>query len=137
MIGLDTNVLLRLFIDDDDPEQTERARSLFARAGTEGPFLVNVVVLAEFAWTLAKPLKRQKDEIVKYLAGLLDADDLEIERLSAARAALDAFRTGKADFADYLLAEVNVELGCASTATFDGKALKSKLFSPVPRKLPP
>ena len=50
MIGLDTNVLLRLFVEDDDPAQTERARSLVGRAGTEGPFLVNAVVLAEFAY---------------------------------------------------------------------------------------
>ena len=125
-------MLLRLFVEDDDPAQTERARSLVGRAGTEGPFLVNAVVLAEFAWTLAKPLKRQRDEIVKYLAALFDADDLEIERKPAAVAALAAYRSGKADYSDYLLAEVNLELGCASTATFDGKALKSKLFSPVP-----
>jgi predicted nucleic-acid-binding protein len=130
MIGLDTNVLLRLFIDDD-AEQCERARAFVSAASEDGPCLVNVVVLAEFVWTLAKPLRRPKNEIVYYLEGLLSSDDLEIERKAAALAALADYREGSADFSDYLLAEVNVNLGCASTATFDGKALKSRLFSPV------
>lgn len=131
MIGPDTNVLLRVFIEEDDAEQAERARSYFVRAGSEGPFHVNSVVLAEFAWTLAKPLKRNKDEILKYLVGLRDADDLEIEPRPTAWAAIEACRTGTADFADCLPAEINAELGCASTATFDAKALKSRRFSAV------
>ncbi|HWF96731.1 MAG TPA: type II toxin-antitoxin system VapC family toxin [Xanthobacteraceae bacterium] len=132
MIGLDTNVLLRLFVEEDDPQQSERARAFVERVGSDQPCLVNAVVLAEFVWALAKPLRRPKGEIVKYLEALLDADDLEIERRSAARAAVEAYRVGKADFADYLLAGINAELGCASTASFDAEALKSKLFSPVP-----
>ncbi len=131
MIGLDTNVLLRLFIDDD-AEQCERARA-FVDAASEGePCLVNLVVLTEFVWALAKPLGRPKHEIIKYLDGVLQSDDLEIERKAAARAAFAAYRSGKADFSDYLLAEVNASLGCASTATFDREALKSNLFSPIP-----
>ena len=35
------------------------------------------------------------------------------------------YRGGKADFPDYLLAAINLELGCASTATFDRAALDS------------
>ncbi|RBP13850.1 putative nucleic-acid-binding protein [Roseiarcus fermentans] len=131
MIGLDTNVLLRLFIDDDR-EQCGRARSFVEQAGRGGPCMVNVIVLAEFAWVLGKSLDKPKVEVIKYLDGVLQSDDLEFERRTAVVSALEAYRNGPAEFADYLLAQINVELGCASTATFDAKALKSSQFSLVP-----
>ncbi|MBV8103636.1 MAG: type II toxin-antitoxin system VapC family toxin [Hyphomicrobiales bacterium] len=131
MIGLDTNVLLRLFIDDD-PRQYERARK-FVDAATSGePCLVNSVVLAEFAWTLGRSFKKKRPEIAHLVAEVLSADDLEIPCRRAAFSALGAYRAGKADFPDYLIAEMNSELGCASTATFDRAALDSPAFSPVP-----
>ena len=132
MIGLDTNVLLRLFIADENPKQSERARSFVAEQSKAGPLMVNAIVLAEFVWVLTKSLKMPKNDIVKYLDGLLQSDDLDVEQRSAAVAALGAYRNGRADFADYLLALINVELGCQSTASFDGNALKSELFCPIP-----
>ena len=52
MIGLDTNVLLRLFVEDD-ARQSERARRYVGAATAYEPCLINSVVIAEFAWTLA------------------------------------------------------------------------------------
>ena len=52
MIGLDTNVLLRLG-DDDEPVQRDRARARVRSQGANGCF-VNAIVLAEFAWTLTR-----------------------------------------------------------------------------------
>src|SRR5271169_5851408 len=117
MIGLDTNVLLRLFIEDDR-EQCERARSFVEDAARSGPCMVNVIVLAEFVWALARKLGKPKAEVIRYLGGVLQSDDLEIERRSAAVAALEAYRSGPADFADYLLGQINLELGCTTTFSF-------------------
>jgi len=126
---------LRLFIDDD-VEPCRRARAFVDEAARKEPCLVNSVVLAEFAWVLLKALKRPKGEVIEYLEGLLEAADLEIERRPAARGALASYRSGKADFSDYLLAHLNVALGCTSTATFDEEALRFSIFSPVPKELP-
>src|SRR5271165_3155383 len=131
MIGVDTNVLLRLFIDDD-PAQCERARRFVETASTDAPCLVNPIVLAEFAWTLGRTYKKKRGEVARLVEGILAMDDLEIPYRRAARDALTAYRAGKADFRDYFLAETNAELGCASTATFDVAALDSHAFSPVP-----
>ena len=131
MIGLDTNVLLRLFIEDD-PAQCERARRFVDAAAADESCVVNPVVLAEFAWTLARRFKRNRPEVAHLLAGVLAMDDLEIPYRRAAEGALAAFQSGKADFPDYLLSEINIELGCASTASFDRDALDSSAFSPVP-----
>ena len=130
MIGLDTNVLLRLFVDDDSA-QCERARRFVEAATADEPCLVNAVVLAEFARALAKRMKRKRAEVAHLLEEVLSADDLDIPQRRAAQGALAAVRAGKADFPDYFLAEINAELGCASTATFDAAALDCPAFSRV------
>ena len=131
MIGLDTNVLLRLFVEDE-PEQCERARSFVAAATREDVCFVNPVVFAEFVWTLARRMKRSKTEVANLIEQVLSADDLEIVHREAANRALHAYRLGRADFADYFLAGINEDHGCASTATFDKYALEFKSFSSVP-----
>ncbi|MGO9419020.1 urease subunit alpha [Roseiarcus sp.] len=103
MIGLDTNVLLRLFLEDD-PAQCERARSFVDAATADEPCVVNPVVLAEFAWTLARSYKKKRPEVARLVEGVLSMDDLEIPYRSAAQGALTAFRADKADFSDYFLA---------------------------------
>ncbi len=123
MIGLDTNVFLRLFVEDD-PEQCARARRFVTAAVSENVCFVNPVVLAEFAWTLGRRMKRKKPDIVRLIEQALTADDLEIAHRAAAARALDAYRGGGADFADYYLAQINQECGCATTVTFDSDALE-------------
>ena len=131
MIGLDTNVLLRLFIEDD-PAQSDRARNFVDAATADEPCVVNPVVLAEFAWTLARNFKKKRHEVARLIEGVLSMDDLEVSFRHAAQDALAAYRKGKADFPDYFLAEINLELGCASTATFARAALDHSAFSSVP-----
>jgi predicted nucleic-acid-binding protein len=131
MIGLDTNVLLRLFVEDD-PQQNERARSFFEAVSVRETCVVNPVVLAEFAWTLVRGFRKKRREVAHLIAEVLSADDVEISNRSAAERALTAYRSGRADFPDYFLAEINLELGCASTTTFDRAALDHPAFSPVP-----
>lgn len=131
MIGIDTNILLRLFIEDN-PQQCERARRLVRSATQKSPVYVNAVVLSELAWTTARKMKISKPRIVEILGEILSVDDLEIAHLDAARAALKAYATGKADYPDYYLAMINKERGCNSTATFDVDALDLPEFSGVP-----
>src|SRR5271165_1263978 len=131
MIGLNTNLLLRLFVEDD-PSQSDRARRFVDATAADEPCIVNPIVLAEFAWTLARNYKKKRIEVAHLIEGVLSMDDLEIPFRRAARGALAAYRSGKADFPDYFLAEINIELGCVSTATFDKDALDSPAFSSVP-----
>jgi predicted nucleic-acid-binding protein len=131
MIGLDTNVLLRLFVEDD-PARCERARRYVEQITSDDSCLINPIVLSEFAWTLARRGKKPRDEVARLIEEVLSADDIEIVHRSSAVQALASYRRGKADFPDYFLAQINAELGCTTTATFDGSALDSKVFSAVP-----
>jgi len=131
MIGLDTNILLRLF-RSDDPIQSARAKRYVGQINETEKAAVGPIVLSEFAWTLRRQFKLPKADVIELLGELLSTDDLEIFHRNAAIQALDAYRSGKADFPDYFLAYMNLDFGCASTATFDRDALDDPTFTPVP-----
>jgi predicted nucleic-acid-binding protein len=131
MIGLDTNVLLRLG-DDLEPDQRDRARALVASQGASGCF-VNAIVLSEFAWTLTRIYRLSRADVAARIAIILEAPEFVVASLDEASRAVQRFRSGPADFADYFLAEINTSAGCATTATFDRAALKSgEPFAAVP-----
>jgi predicted nucleic-acid-binding protein len=131
MIGLDTNVLLRLG-DDDEPIQRDRARALVRSQGADGCF-VNAIVLAEFAWTLTRSYKLSRGDAAARMAVILESPEFVVASPAEASRAVGRFRDGPADFADYFLAEINSSAGCESTATFGSGALKSgEPFSAVP-----
>jgi predicted nucleic-acid-binding protein len=130
MIGVDTNVLLRLS-DEESPQERARARELVRTQ--PGRLFVNEIVLAEFVWTLAKAFKKPRREIAERVAILLEADEFVVARSPEAGRALERYRDGRADFTDYFLAEINRSQGCSATASFDAKAVKSgDPFIPVP-----
>jgi predicted nucleic-acid-binding protein len=120
MRGLDTNVLLR-YATADDPEQTVQAAALIEEAErTGGRLHVNAVVLCEFVWTLRGGAYRfDAPAIAGAIEALLAAPVFSIQDRDAVRLALDDYRRGPADFADYLIARLNLKAGCVDTASFD------------------
>lgn len=131
MIGVDTNILLRLG-DATDPTQRERARAFVDSQGAGG-CLIGAIALTEFAWTLTRAYKRPRGEVAERIGMLLRSLEFQVADAGEASRALSRFRQGPADFADYFLAEINRSAGCSRTATFDHDALKADdLFAPVP-----
>ena len=131
MIGIDTNVLLRLLLRDDEAQFGRLVAEIEAGAWADG-VLVNSVVLVEAVWVLTKTLGRPKAEVVTFIDDLLSTEGLTVQFESAVVRALSKWRTAKCDFADCLIAEINVDAGATTTLTFDVDALKLPDFSPVP-----
>jgi predicted nucleic-acid-binding protein len=124
MIGLDTNVILRCFIDDD-PSQAEAARRFVAEHCTqENPGFIDRVALCELIWVLSSGYRFDRKRAADIITTLLASRDIVLEDSDAVRAALHMFATRKIDFADALIGEVNRLRGCEATATFDRKAAK-------------
>jgi predicted nucleic-acid-binding protein len=124
MIGVDTNVLIRYLIRDDQP-QYEKARRLIDREVSKGePVLVSLLVLLESEWVLRSRYELAKPEIVTAFSALLDTADLAFEDEPSIEHALYLWKDSAADFADCLIDARNLRLGCRATATFDGGALK-------------
>lgn len=131
MIGLDTNVLLRVFIEDEPVSQHAQCVALL-RAVAPEPAMINPIVLAEATWTLSRRMKRSRRQVADFVADVLDAEVFDVPFSLAARRALKAYEHGRGDFADYLIAEINAEAGCRATFTFDTDAADHGHYSLLP-----
>jgi predicted nucleic-acid-binding protein len=128
MIGLDTNVILRCFVDDD-PNQARQARRFVAeRCSRENPGFVDRVALCEMVWVLLRGHRFDRKEAADVVSRLLANSEIVLEDSNAVRAALRTFVERNIDFADALIGEVNRARGCEVTATFDRKAAKLEGF---------
>lgn len=131
MLGLDTNVLIRYLIRDDQP-QYQKARRLIDREVSKGePVLVSLLVLLETEWVLRSRYELPKSEIVSAFSALLDTVDLAFEDEPSVEHAIYLWKDSSAEFADCLIDARNRRLGCRATATFDGRALKLAGFVAV------
>jgi predicted nucleic-acid-binding protein len=128
MIGLDTNVILRCFVDDD-PNQASQARRFVAeRCSRENPGFVDRVALCEMVWVLLRGHRFGRKEAADVVSRLLASSEIVLEDGDAVRAALRTFVERNVDFADALIGEVNRARGCEVTATFDRNAAKLEGF---------
>lgn len=124
MLGLDTNVLVRFLVRDDEA-QFEKARKLIKREVAAGQrVFVSQLVLLETEWVLRSRYDLPKNSIIETLSGLLDAADVQFEDEPAIEEALFIWKDTTADFADCLIGTRNRRLGCRATASFDAKAAK-------------
>src|SRR5580704_16476467 len=114
MAAADTNVLVRLLLDDDE-EQARAARS-FLRSNA--PLFVSHIVLAETAWVLASAYRFKRAELEKLIEMLLDTEGIAIERPAVVRTALDHFTVSRADFADCLILATVQSAAAVPLATF-------------------
>lgn len=132
MRGLDTNVLLR-YLTTDDPEQSPRVERLLENAEERGEtFHVSVVVLVELMWTLARGRYRYtKEELLEVLGLLLDTPLFHVQERDAVRRAILRFRSGGADFPDYLIGELDRGAGAEVTLTFDRRLGAEAGFKPA------
>ena len=131
MIGLDTNVLVRFLVRDDE-DQFERARKLIRRQAQDGqPVRISLLVLLETEWVLRSRYKLKKGEILSAFSELLSAVDMSFEDEPSIEEALFVWKDSPAQFADCLIGARYRALGCTATATFAGDALKLPAFSTV------
>lgn len=132
MIGLDTNILVRLLVTDD-PIQTAQARHFIdSRCTPESPGFINCVVLAELVWVLGSVYHYRRPEIAAAIESLLAGRDRVVEYDDEVRAALAEYRSDGTDFTDAIIARINRARGCETTATFDRKTAKLDGFIRIP-----
>jgi predicted nucleic-acid-binding protein len=130
VLGLDTNIVLRLLLDEsvlpDSPEQTHLVSELVETSGET--FFVSQVVVAEAVWVLRNQVRLTKDFVEGIIGKLLGAANLDVQDAPAVGRALASFLEGPGDFADHLIGAVNLAGGCRATLTFDRKLSKAKGF---------
>ncbi len=131
MIGLDTNVLVRYLAQDDAKQFQEASALLLGLENQHRSAHLSTITLCETVWVLARAYKIERTQIVVMFERLLDTSLFVIEDKDAVREAVDLYRSGKGDFADYLVGVRSRNAGSITLATFD-EALYAHpdLFSP-------
>jgi predicted nucleic-acid-binding protein len=120
MIAVDTNVLVRLIVDDD-PEQAARVRNLLEATAEAGEScLVTDPVLCEVVWVLSSSYRARRADIVAAVQSLLARPLFVFEDRSVLLEAFEAYRRGPADLSDYLIGARAQTQGARTTWTFDG-----------------
>lgn len=124
MTGLDTNVVIRFLVQDDDIQSPIATRA-FSRLTKDQPGFISAVVLAEISWVLARAYKAPREDIARAIEGLLRSAELIVENAEAAYRALGLYMASTSvDFADALIAETARLAGAGETLTFDRNAAK-------------
>ncbi len=123
MIGLDTNVVVRLLVGDDAAQQQSAREYITRYCSPEEPAWIDRVVAVETVWVLERGYNFNAAQIADAVEKLLDTAELAFEDHDLVRAAVARYRGG-AGFADALVAECNERSGCTATITFDAGAAK-------------
>jgi predicted nucleic-acid-binding protein len=119
MIGIDTNILLRLWLNDNQAQNKRIDALLAAHGSTPGSLLVTDVVLVEAVWTLRSAFAQDKPAQLLAIHSLLDETAFAFEDREAVAGALSLFAAGSCGFADCLVVAKHARHGCDFTATFD------------------
>lgn len=123
MIGLDTNVLVRFLVRDDEAEYQAAARLVDALTPA-APGFITQVTLVELYWVLSRSYSYPRSTVLAVIERLLRSPALEIDDGESAVRALSLAEEG-ADFADALIQGAMELFGVGETVTFDRRASKA------------
>jgi predicted nucleic-acid-binding protein len=119
MIGLDTNILARYYIDDDADAEAGKQRAVAQQLIDSGALLaVCKTVLLELEWVMRGYYGFERAEVALVYRHLLAMETVEIEDRVAVERALGHYIAGL-DFADALHHASYHD--CESMATFDDR----------------
>lgn len=131
MIAVDTNVLVRILVDDPgQPAQVKLARALASEAGV---VYVPMIVLVETVWVLETSYRQPKVAVLRALEHVTSNNAFDLESPANCNLAVKLFRDSNADFADCLILAGCQERGLI-LHTFDrrlGNLPGTVLASPV------
>ncbi len=123
MIGVDTNVLVRLFVNDVQSQHDASLR-FFGQRSKDDPAYVSLVVVVELIWALRGTYDYSMDSVRLALTSLLDSPDIHVQDRDVVAEAILRSSQPKVDLVDVLIAGLAATAGCSSTVTFDRTAAK-------------
>ena len=137
MIGLDTNILARYYIEDKDDKEATHQRLAAQRLIESGkPLMIAKTVMLELEWVMRGYYHFEAAEIVTVFKHLLTLPQITLEDRDAVEQAVASFEQGL-DFADALHHASYRD--CEAMASFDDRkfARRAKRLGLVPRVIVP
>lgn len=124
MPALDTNVLVRYLVRDDEAQFAAAARLIRASVSRGRTLFVPVTVALELESVLRSSFGYPKAQVLEVLSNLLSAAEPSFESERALEVALHLYRSGSADFADGLHVALAGQAAELPLWTFDKQAAK-------------
>ena len=119
MIGLDTNILARYYIQDETDIEAEKQHKSARKLIESGePLMICKTVLLEFEWVMRGYYQFTSSDVSNVFQHLLSLEHMMIEDRTATQQAIDNFELGF-DFADVLHHASYKD--CNTVASFDDK----------------
>ena len=125
----DTNILIRLFVKDDEV-QVEQLVRLIEQGDTT--FYILSLVLIEAYWVLRKLYRFEKEAILQVFEDFVESDGVELDEDILMQRVLVRFREVNVDFVDVYLAEKSrsLELPILTWNSKDFKKLDCEFYRP-------
>lgn len=128
MKALDTNILVRFLVCDDE-NQAQTVYRLFRQAESEKTvFYVPLLVILETIWALEAVYRISRSDILNTISDILYLPILKFEAQAALKRFLVDAPNKNADLADILIACSAKQSGCEAVLSFDRKAADSGVF---------
>ncbi len=125
MIGVDTNLLVRLIVRDD-LQQAQAVCEILS--DTSQKFAIQPIVICELVWVLSTAYEYKKDDIVKVITHLTRVENFIIIDKETVQSAIELYSSMNVDFADAYIGYANKNAGCEYSITFDKKAGVTDLY---------
>ena len=129
MIAVDTNVLIRLLVQDD-PDQGRHAEHLLQDALLAGEdCFVSDPVLCEIEWVLESCYDASRADVLAAIQEIASRPPFLVEDREKIRRAMSRYEKGRGDFSDYLIGVEGEMRGARTTFTFDRALREEDVFT--------
>lgn len=118
MIGLDTNVIVRFLVQDDE-KQSKAATTFMNSLTPQEPGYICREVIIEVVWVLERAYHLSRKQIVPAIEGLISSKELVIENGERVGLALNRYLKGGAGFSDLMILMAAGDANCSGLVTFD------------------
>lgn len=123
MIGADTNILLRLLVNDD-PQQNELVRDHLEMVTMAEQVYVPIIVVAETCWVLSRTYRYGNADILNAFRALIETENFVFQHADVLVTLFGQAHLG-GDISDHLISRMARDAGCRHTITFDRAAAKA------------
>ena len=128
MVGVDTNILVRFLVGDDE-KQADKVYKLFKSIEDDkGELFIPTLVILELIWVLESVYEIVRSDILDSVSQLILMPIFKFENLTTIQNFIFEAQQSKFDLSDLLIAHSANTNGCEVILTFDKKASKYKYF---------
>ncbi|MBI2470331.1 MAG: type II toxin-antitoxin system VapC family toxin [Planctomycetes bacterium] len=120
-VVIDTNLLVRYLINDDQKKADAVDNLLDKAIKGEVKIIVPSVVIAELVWVLESFYQLKADAILELVEAIVNTSGLDVTDKSTVISALRLYKNRNIDFIDAWIIEFAKERGIKTIYTFDKK----------------